>query len=73
MFNHLAFGQVLPQDLETVLYIDCSKMGVISQLEVNMVGELANKVIFRNPIRTWSLLQDNFGLDFLFGLKMCFY
>ena len=39
-------------DLRTVLYIDCTKLGVISQIEVNMIGELAESVLFRNPART---------------------
>lgn len=41
--------QVTPQDLDCVLYIDCTKMGVINQLEVNMIGELADKVLSKNP------------------------
>ncbi|CAK9062831.1 Uncharacterized protein SCF082_LOCUS32651 [Durusdinium trenchii] len=54
--NHAVAKKVTPQDLDCVLCIDCTKMGVINQLEVNMIGELADKVLSKNPTRTCLVL-----------------
>ncbi|CAK9079028.1 unnamed protein product [Durusdinium trenchii] len=42
--------------LRTVLYIDCTKLGVVSQIEINMIGDLAESVLFRNPSRSILVL-----------------
>lgn len=48
--------QVDEKSLQTVLYIDCTKLGVVSQPEVNMIGEIAEAVLSRNPTRNWSYM-----------------
>ena len=42
-------------ELDTVLYVDCTKLGVLSQVSINALGELAERLLFRNPSR-YSLL-----------------
>ena len=42
-------------ELDTVLYVDCAKLGVLSQVSINALGELAERLLFRNPSR-YSLL-----------------
>ena len=49
--HHLSTLEVEVGQLRTVLYIDCTKLGVVSQIEINMIGDLAESVLFRNPSR----------------------
>lgn len=44
-------GQVDASELEVVLYVDCTKFGVVSQHEVNAIGTMCEKSLFRNPTR----------------------
>lgn len=44
-------------DLHVVLYVDCTKMGVLSQIEVNNIGAMAEKVLGQNPQRFLVLLH----------------
>lgn len=39
------------EDLETVLYIDATKMGALSQKDINMIGDWADTILHRNPTR----------------------
>ncbi|CAK9002075.1 Uncharacterized protein SCF082_LOCUS7183 [Durusdinium trenchii] len=46
-----AAAKVDSKDVDTILYFDCTKLGVLSQAEVNLVGEYADKVLSKNPAR----------------------
>ena len=37
------------ESIQTVLYVDCTKYGAMSQPEINGVGEVVERVLFRNP------------------------
>ena len=41
--------QVSAHELDSILYVDCTKLGVLSQTTINAVGELAERVLFKNP------------------------
>ena len=41
--------QVQVQDVYTILYFDCTKLGVLAQSEINMIGDVSEKVLGRNP------------------------
>lgn len=43
--------QVAVDDIDLILYVDCTKLGVISQSEVNHIGETAERLMCRNPTR----------------------
>lgn len=43
--------QVTTADLHVVLFIDCTKMGVLSQLEINAIGLMCEKILGPNPAR----------------------
>lgn len=52
--------KVSTQELHTILYVDCAKLGVLNQSEINMVGSVAEKVLSQNPSRPldhWLALQ----------------
>lgn len=52
--------KVSTQELHTILYVDCTKLGVLNQSEINMVGSVAEKVLSQNPSRPldhWLALQ----------------
>ena len=36
------------KDVDCILFFDCTKLGVLSQGEINMLGDIAEKVLFRN-------------------------
>ena len=38
-------------DVNTTVYIDCTKFGVMNQPEINAIGELVERMLFRNPYR----------------------
>lgn len=39
------------ESIQTVLYVDCTKYGAMCQPEINGVGEVVERVLFRNPLR----------------------
>ncbi len=43
--------KVSTQELHTILYVDCTKLGVLNQSEINMVGTVAEKILSQNPHR----------------------
>ncbi|CAK9038785.1 Sodium/hydrogen exchanger 3, partial [Durusdinium trenchii] len=47
---------VSPSDLYTVVYMDCTKMGVLNQGEINNIGALAERFLARNPSRSVLVL-----------------
>ena len=49
-------------DVDVVLYIDCTKMGAISQKEINLVGDLADRILQKNPTRFLSVFPTCFFL-----------
>ncbi|CAK9060296.1 unnamed protein product [Durusdinium trenchii] len=51
-----ATKKVATNELDTILYIDCTKMGVVSQANINMIGEMSEKVLSRNPERSVLVL-----------------
>lgn len=53
--------QVSSDDIQTVVYCDCTKFGVMSQPEVNAIGEFLEKTLFRNPYSP-SLVNGTFFL-----------
>lgn len=48
--------QVASSDLDTILYVDCTKLGVLNQLAINAIGDVAERVIFRSPSRYLVLI-----------------
>ena len=38
-------------ELDIVLYVDCTKLGAINQKEINQIGDMADKVLQKNPSR----------------------
>lgn len=44
------------KDVDTILYFDCPKLGVLSQAEINMVGDMSEKVLGKNPTRSVLVL-----------------
>ena len=48
--------QVASSDLDTILYVDCTKLGVLNQLAINAIGDAAERVIFRSPSRYLGLI-----------------
>ncbi|CAK9061163.1 Uncharacterized protein SCF082_LOCUS32081, partial [Durusdinium trenchii] len=44
-----ASAKVSVGDVHTVLYVDCSKLGVLQQQEINVIGELADRYLSRSP------------------------
>ena len=48
---HASPWQVPVDDVQAVVYCDCTKLGVMSQPEINALGEFLEKVLFRNPFR----------------------
>ena len=42
--------------IHTVLYVDCTKLGVLQQQEINTIGDLAEKHLSRNPARSVLVL-----------------
>lgn len=51
LFQQVFQIQVDVNEVLIVLYIDCTKMGVLSQPDVNMIGSIAESILFRNPSR----------------------
>ena len=50
--NHFEYhSQVKPSEVDIVLYVDCTKLGAINQKEINLIGEMADKVLQKNPSR----------------------
>ncbi|CAK9073143.1 unnamed protein product, partial [Durusdinium trenchii] len=49
-------SQVDAKDVDTILYFDCPKLGVLSQAEINMVGDMSEKVLGKNPTRSVLVL-----------------
>ena len=45
--------EVAPDDVLTIVYLDCTKLCVLSQPEINALGEFVEKHLFRNPYRTF--------------------
>ncbi|CAK9006091.1 unnamed protein product [Durusdinium trenchii] len=43
-----ASHKVTPTDVDCILYFDCAKLGVLSQAEINLIGDYAEKTLFRN-------------------------
>ncbi|CAK9005673.1 unnamed protein product [Durusdinium trenchii] len=43
-----ASHKVTPTDVDCILYFDCTKLGVLSQAEINLIGDYAEKTLFRN-------------------------
>lgn len=62
---HKTCCKVSVSDLETVIWIDCTKMGVISQSEVNLIGDVCDKMLFKNPSR--EFLRREFAVNCLPG------
>ena len=50
--------QVTVEELDTILYVDCTKLGVLSQTTINSLGDLAERVLFRSPSRNLASFQD---------------
>lgn len=48
----LSACQVAIDDVQTLVYLDCTKFGIMTQPEVNAVGDLVQKIIMRNPFRS---------------------
>eukprot|EP00435_Cladocopium_sp_Y103_P029455 s2934_g7.t1 len=48
--------QVAVEDVQTLVYCDCTKMGVMSQPEINAMGEFLEKVLFRSPFRSAAVV-----------------
>ena len=44
--------QVQVSDVHVVLYVDCTKLGVLSQHDINLIGTCAEKVLGNNPSRS---------------------
>ncbi|CAL1150712.1 unnamed protein product [Cladocopium goreaui] len=38
-------------DVDCILYFDCTKLGVLTQGEVNLIGDYAEKILFKNTKR----------------------
>ena len=49
-------------ELDTILYIDCTKLGVLSQANVNMIGEVSERILFRAPSRYLVIASSFFFL-----------
>jgi hypothetical protein len=43
--------EVSVHEIDTVFYVDCTKLGVLSQTNTNALGEMAEKILFRCPSR----------------------
>ena len=43
--------EVAVADVDCILYFDCTKLGVLSQGEINLIGDYAEKVLFKNTKR----------------------
>ena len=63
--------QVAFADLHTVLYIDCTKLGVLNQMDINMVGTLTEKVLSSNPQR--PSVFDIYKLSYIYDLYIYIY
>lgn len=48
--------KVTVADLHTVLYVDCTKLGVLTQQQINQIGALSEKVLGLHPTR--SLVKE---------------
>ncbi|CAK9093328.1 Uncharacterized protein SCF082_LOCUS43905 [Durusdinium trenchii] len=46
-----ASRKVAPNDVDCILYFDCTKLCVLSQAEINLIGDYAEKILFRNTQR----------------------
>ena len=47
-------------DVDCILYFDCTKLGALTQGEVNLIGDYAEKILFKNTKRlvpSWFLLS----------------
>ncbi|CAK9089138.1 Uncharacterized protein SCF082_LOCUS42073 [Durusdinium trenchii] len=51
-----ATNKVDVNQIHTVLYVDCTKLGVLQQQEINTIGDLAEKHLSRNPARSVLVL-----------------
>lgn len=38
-----------PRDVDVILFFDCTKLGVLTQSEINMAGDFTEKVLGKNP------------------------
>ena len=57
-------------DVHVVLYVDCTKLGVLSQHDINLIGTCAEKVLGNNPSRS---LDDGYKQNsFMIVQKMFF-
>lgn len=50
--------KVTPQDVDCILYFDCTKLGVLQQAEINMLGDYAEKLLFKNPQRPILIFEQ---------------
>ncbi|CAK9091123.1 unnamed protein product [Durusdinium trenchii] len=48
--------QVDPRDVDVILFFDCTKLGVLTQSEINMAGDFTEKVLGKNPTRSVLVL-----------------
>ncbi|CAK9083772.1 unnamed protein product, partial [Durusdinium trenchii] len=44
------------KDVDTILFFDCTKLGVLNQAEINLIGDCSERVLFRNPSRSVLVL-----------------
>ncbi|CAK9073826.1 unnamed protein product [Durusdinium trenchii] len=51
-----ASRKVAPNDVDCILYFDCTKLCVLSQAEINLIGDYAEKILFRNTQRSVLVL-----------------
>ena len=51
--------KVTPQDVDCILYFDCTKLGVLQQAEINMLGDYAEKLLFKNPQRPSLIFEQH--------------
>ena len=71
-----ALLQVGVLEVDTILYIDCTKLGVLSQTNINALGELAERILFRAPSRYFDqtlvhlYLWSTFILDYFVDSKL---
>lgn len=49
--------QVGVEELDTILYVDCTKLGVLNQTTINALGDLTERVLFRAPSRNLASFQ----------------
>jgi len=53
-------GQVPVDDIQTIIWVDCTKLGVVTQPEINALGDFLEKHLSRNPVRGFFKLQQIF-------------